>query len=108
MTHIEVLIACRPDAPNTLQRARYQAVRRELGASLRDTRELENGYAFAHPADEATLARLAEFIALERRCCPFLRFTLDVTGTEDTLWLELTGSGAAKRVVAAEFLSAAC
>jgi hypothetical protein len=40
-----------------------------------------------------SLAGVAEWIALERRCCPFFRFQLDVEGETGPVWLRLTGAG---------------
>jgi hypothetical protein len=63
--------------------------------------ELPDGWALRWDAD-APLGRLGEWIALERRCCPFLRFELAVAPARGPTWLRLTGSSAVK-----EFLTQA-
>lgn len=47
------------------------------------------------------LPRVAEWIALEHRCCPFLSFTLQVDSKR--LWLELAGPSGTKDFLKAEF-----
>lgn len=106
MTNPATPLACRPDAMTAKERQRYSTVRRELSGSILDTKELPDGYAMSHPADAATISLIAEFITLERLCCPFFRFALELTGAEDTVWLKLTGDKAAKRVLDAEFQTA--
>jgi hypothetical protein len=50
----------------------------QLRAAAQETRELPDGYSFRLPSDEATIQRTAEWITLERRCCPFIAFGLRV------------------------------
>lgn len=38
--------------------------------------ELVDGYEFQFPADKDTYEQLAEFIEVERRCCPFFDISL--------------------------------
>ncbi len=44
---------------------------------------------------------VAEFIALERLCCPFLDFGLEVERNGGPLWFRMTGGKDAKRVLQA-------
>ena len=39
---------------------------------------LPEGYAFCLPVEPNTLRKTVEFISLERLCCPFLSFALEV------------------------------
>jgi hypothetical protein len=64
--------------------------------------ELENGYAFGHSPDGAVLLAVAEFVALERLCCPFFEFGITVGRDGGPVWLRMTGEGEAKRVLEAE------
>lgn len=48
------------------------------------------------------LLRAAEFISLERLCCPFFGFALDVAPEGGALWLSLTGRDGVKPFIAAE------
>lgn len=59
--------------------------------------EREQGFAFRFSAD--TLRELAQMIAQERQCCPFLRFTLIAEPGHGPVWLEVTGPQAAKELI---------
>ena len=63
--------------------------------------ELPDGYAFQFRADQYPL--VAAFIANERLCCPFFRFTLEVAPAQGSLWLRLTGDEGVKEFIQAEF-----
>jgi hypothetical protein len=43
------------------------------------------------PSDEETIQMTAEWITLERRCCPFIAFGIEVGHEGGPLWLSLTG-----------------
>jgi hypothetical protein len=49
-----------------------------------------------------SLAIVATFIDLERRCCAFLRFRLTVEPGGGPIWLELTGPPGTRELLAAE------
>jgi hypothetical protein len=81
-------------------RARRQALAARLHAMTREVRERPNGYAFRYPAD--ALLAAAEFVALERRCCPFFRFDLALEPDGGPLWLAVRGPAGAKAFLVAE------
>ncbi len=87
------------------QRERYRRVRRELPAAAEELRELADGFALRFPADASLILLLAEFITLERICCPFLRFSLDVEPNGGPVWLRLTGSPEVKALLATELMA---
>jgi hypothetical protein len=53
------------------------------------------------PADAAVFLQLAEWISLERRCCPFLEFALEWK-QDDSVSVRLTGQPGVKEFIAAE------
>ena len=55
--------------------------------------ELPDGFSFSLHGDQLSLAEFGEWIALERRRCPFLNFELSITGTDSLYWLTPHGSG---------------
>lgn len=63
----------------------------ELSRSVEEMEELEEGYRFQYRAGTVEWASLAEFVELERRCCPFLTFTARVGPDGAPLSLALTG-----------------
>ncbi len=72
-----------------------QARRRDYldkaAAVLIDREELSGGFRFKFPLDSAVWRDLAEIVDLERRCCPFLNFTLMIEPGRDYFLLEMTG-----------------
>jgi len=58
------------------------------------------GYAFRFEAD--AFEDVARFVATERRCCPFLTFTLELSPAGGPLWLHLAGPAGARAVLDAE------
>ena len=64
-------------------------------------RELPDGIALTFAAGEAVFRDLAEWASLERRCCPFLAFTLDWKD-DDEVTVRLTGGPGVKEAIAAE------
>ena len=80
---------------------------RNLFRSVDAVRELADGYAFRFPADDHFLATLADFIAVERRCCPFFAFALVIEPSGGPLWLHLYGSAEIKVFVEGTFASLA-
>ncbi len=96
-------IACNLTALNKEQRKRHQTLTAELRGLVQEIRELPDGYALRLPADEATIQKAAEWITLERRCCPFLAFTLEVGRESGPLSLSLTGREGVKPFLKTEF-----
>lgn len=60
-----------------------------------EDRVLPDGRAFRLPAGDYWHHKLAEWVSLERRCCPFLSFSLD-SGLE-AVWLTVTAEGEGRR-----------
>jgi hypothetical protein len=85
-------LVCRLDALTRAERARSAALRDELRAAMVERAELPDGWAYRLD-DRASLPEVAEWIVLERRCCPFFRFRLDVEGDRGPVWVRLTGDG---------------
>jgi hypothetical protein len=101
----EAVIAC-------LLSEREFAIRGEelaqgLFALVEATSELLDGFGFRFADDPAILADLLEFIAAERRCCPFLAFELAFAPYGGPVWLRLRGSGRIKAFVAETFVARA-
>ena len=49
------------------------------------------------------LLKIAEWISYENRCCPCIKFSLYVSGEEDSMRLELTGRNEVKNLLREEF-----
>jgi hypothetical protein len=97
-------IACRLDALTADERKRQEALRAELDAAIVERRETADGYRFIYRAGPAVLGAAAEWIAIERRCCPFLDFTLTWRADAEGPALELSGGPGVKAFIGQTFL----
>ncbi len=95
-------LACDLDAISASERPRYNELRKMLAASAVGKRELPDGIAIQISTERMALAQLAEWIALERKCCPFFEFKIEVAPESGPVWVSLTGRAGVK-----EFLSQA-
>jgi hypothetical protein len=66
-----------------------------------ERRELADGWAVSLPGDDGTLLACAQWILGERRCCPFLTFTLECQPSRE-LQMRLTGPEGTREVLSAE------
>ncbi len=96
----EIPIAC------TLTERELAERRSGLLAELRrhreDIRWLADGAAFRYSPAVAVVDLLTEFVRLESRCCPFLRFRLTVEPAGGPVWLELTGGPGTREFLEAQ------
>jgi hypothetical protein len=99
----ELPIACDMTALDGAQRERQKLLMKRFRAFVEEAQALADGYAFRLPADAETILSAAEFISIERLCCPFLTFQLEVGPAGNPLWLRLTGNAGAKEFIKAEF-----
>jgi hypothetical protein len=95
-------IACDMSAIDPGLRAQHIATGREVFRAAVEITELEDGYAFRLPNESETLLKAAEFVALERLCCPFLGFAIEVGAEGGPVWLRLTGREGVKAFIREE------
>ena len=93
--------ACRTNALDRAQRQRQQALLDTVRRTIVAKDELPNGLALSFRGDAAAFVQLAEWISLERRCCPFLAFALEWKH-DDSVTVRLTGEPGVKDFIAAE------
>ena len=101
MAH-ESPLACNLSALNAEQRARRQTLAQQMRAATQEIREMPDGYAFRYPADPALCLTVAEFMTLERLCCPFFNLRLELEREDGPLWLRITGREGVKQFLQAE------
>ena len=92
-------IACDMSAIEPGLRAGHIATGGRVFRAAEEIKELPDGYAFRLPNESKTLRDAAEFITLERLCCPFLGFALEVESEGGTVWLRLTGREGVKAFI---------
>ena len=97
-------IACQRDvgAFGLEQRRRYERLLDAVLGNVLEVRELPNGYALRYPSDAPTIVTIAEWVTMERLCCPFLDFELHVEPESGPLWLKLSGGAGVKALLEAE------
>jgi hypothetical protein len=99
----EIPLTCNMDVFSREQREDHIRVTTELGKAMQNIREIQNGYEFVFPNESQYITGIAEFIANERLCCPFLEFGLNVKSNEPTLSLSLSGPVGTQEFLRAEF-----
>ena len=101
-------LICNMDVFTPAERENHIRTTTQLFQSVQAIHEAENGFEFLFPNfDEApNLTQLAEFISNERRCCPFLEFTLKIAPNDTPSSLLLTGPEGTQEFLRAEFTEA--
>src|SRR3989442_14725094 len=84
-------LACIVEPFSPAQRERWQELGKNWRASVLEIRELPDGYALRIPPDAASVLAAAEWMTLDRVCCPFLTFALEIEREGGPVWLRLTG-----------------
>jgi hypothetical protein len=88
------------------ERDRLMELTDELFGGIREVyevNELPDGYEFRYAdASGKLIAKLAEWISLDRKCCSFLRHGIFTEPYGDHAWLHLTGPAGAKESLAAD------
>ena len=97
----EIPIACYLTGGELQQRRKNYLDK--IAELLIDFEELENGFSYRFPLGETVLQDLAAIIDLERKCCPFLSFKLNLEGGNDFVSFELTGGQGAKEMIKSLF-----
>ena len=64
---------------------------KKIKTSVKRQRELTAGYAWDLDGKIASMPEVAEWITLERRCCPFLTLQLEATGDGPDYSVKLLG-----------------
>lgn len=97
------VFACNLKAISATDRPRYSELVKRVRAAMRDRSEISNGYAFQLDSKTVTLPEAAEWISMERLCCPFLTLQLSASGNQTYWLLTLTGPDGVKPLLDAEF-----
>lgn len=88
----EVVIACDPNAVTANQKERWiSQILPKLYQAVQEIQELPNGYIFRLPSGSEMLLLVAEDLNMERLCCPFVHYTLEIEPNKGPFWLRMTG-----------------
>lgn len=99
----DLAIACKLSEAE--QALREEELARDIFRNCQEVAELADGYAFRFPGDAEWAAKLIEFIAFERKCCPFFTFELAFEPQEGPMWLRLKGPEGVKAFVQQNFVA---
>jgi hypothetical protein len=99
----QIPLACNMDVFTPEQREHHIGVTTQLVKTIQRVREIQNGYEFLFPNESQYISGIAEFIANEQLCCPFLEFGLTVRSSEPSIILALTGPVGTQEFLRVEF-----
>jgi len=99
MSYEDSSIACNFSAIADDEREQHSRTAEAVFSAIDEVREVDDGYAFRLPAENAMITNAASFVARERLCCPFFHFSLEVTPNHGPVWLTLTGRDGVKAYV---------
>jgi hypothetical protein len=106
MTQTNSPIACNLGALDRDEQRRRAELARAVVGHAAATTETSDGYALRFDDDPVLLRDAIDWIRLERRCCPFLRFELTFDPENGPLWLRLGGGPGVKEFLSANGLAA--
>jgi hypothetical protein len=93
---------CNLGVMNQEERARYVALSCKLMGASEERREFDHGYAFRLLSQKISLLEIAEWVTLERRCCPFFNLQIEAEPNDGPIWLRMTGAAGAKEFIRSE------
>src|SRR5688572_25549603 len=101
MENIEALVpeppvACQPQGVPAEKGERWLEIGMKVYQAVELVKELPNGYSMRLPNDQATLILLAEYVSLDRLCCEFVNWNIEVERAKGPVWLHLTGGQGTK------------
>ena len=101
-------IVCNMDVFTPDERENHIRSTTRLFQTVQVIQDAENGYEFIfpNPTGSNNISRCAEFIFNERRCCPFLEFTLKISSKDQPISLALTGPEGTQEFLREEFSEA--
>ena len=102
MTTNESPFACDMNAIEADDRLKHLATIETLFGLVQEVTELQNGYRFRLPGESHVWMLASDFVALERLCCPFVDFNLEVEREHGSMYLSLTGREGVKPFIIAE------
>jgi len=94
---------CNIKALTPEERAHHKQLGEKLLAARKEIVETAKGYEFQFSPADVTLAELADWVAAESKCCPFLDFHIDLENEGKLACLRLTGEEGIKEFIRSEF-----
>ncbi|HJU66444.1 MAG TPA: hypothetical protein VJ596_12230 [Gemmatimonadaceae bacterium] len=105
-TSTTVPVACVAGAIAPEERqGHFALIARLFREDVRERRTIAGGYGYRF--EPQMLDDVARFVSNERRCCPFLRFSIELAPDDGPLWLHLVGPVGTREFLDAELASGA-
>ena len=98
----ETPFVCRLDALTPAERVSHAELTARLVSSARRVEALPNGWELSFDDGPDVGSRLVEWMARERRCCPFLDFDIHLGESGEPAVLRLTGTPGVRDFIAVE------
>ncbi|WLD92565.1 hypothetical protein [Alkalihalobacillus sp. AL-G] len=95
-------LSCNLFAINSKERSYYYDLRNELSTYL-SVKETTSGYTFIYPNRSSVLIKVVKWISYEYQCCPFIHFSINVSGESDVIEVDLTGNEVVRNLLKEEF-----
>jgi hypothetical protein len=90
-------IACVPSALTPDQQEYWvKEIAPKLYKAVEEIQELPNGWAWRLPTTPEMLMLVTEDLNMERLCCPFVNYTLEIEPNLGPFWLRMTGGEGVK------------
>jgi hypothetical protein len=103
----ELPIVCDPSGITDVEKEFWlKDIIPRLYKAVQEIQELPDGYAWKLPSDPEILRLVAEDLNMERRCCPFVTYTLEIEPNWGPFWLRMTGGEGVKTFLRMSFESA--
>jgi hypothetical protein len=81
---------------------RRNEIAKEIFSECQQINELANGYEFRFAGDDIWFDKLTEFVAFERKCCPFFIFGLTFEQNQSAIVLTMQGAEGTKEFIREE------
>ncbi len=98
----ETRFFCDLGAMTAEERAKYEHLAWRVSGSGEERRELDNGYAFRLSPQKISLEEVAQWMELERICCPFFDLEVEAEPNDGPIWLRMTGPEGVKEFIRSE------
>lgn len=95
----EIPIACNLEVFNQSERKLHHELLTQVMTRFQNVKELSNGYQLSYTYNDKLFKKIAEWLTLESRCCPFVNFKLELDKTKNLITLYLTGHEGVKQIL---------
>ena len=96
-------LACNMKAISSTERVRYNGLTANIKRAVRLQSELKDGFSWDLDGKKVTMVEAAEWMSMERRCCPFLTLQIEAAGDGSDFKVKLLGPDGVKSFLQSEF-----